>query len=344
LYQQVFGQQSSPNLLNYLERIRKALDSRTVIQVARTNLAQYVFPWAQVYDIPLPNRDLPGRLKWCKVLEEWGGPDANRAIPPAKRCPYQDTDAHQRDVLCPYGFWGLKHYVEQPINVQSNGGGIPGDNTMPQDALSKVVVTQPVSLSIAVTRDAALDAAAIKVHLARIEALNPYTPAGGADQRDNVYDMLKTADVAYFLCHGEFDNKQASPYLGVGPKDADPLHRVYPGALFGWATSTPGFWRNRHPLIFINGCHTADLKPGEILSFVTTFANFGASAVVGTEVSIRLPLATAVGEAILRRLIGGEPLGAAMHSERWDLANKGNLLGLAYTPYGLTDLTLQAAN
>jgi len=207
-----------------------------------------------------------------------------------------------------------------------------------------VVVTRPASLSIAVTRDVALDAAAIKVHLDRIQKLNPYTPAGGADQRDNVYDMLKTADVAYFLCHGEFDNKQTSPYLGVGPKDDDPLHRVYPGALFGWASSTPGFWRNRHPLIFINGCHTADLKPGEILTFVTTFANFGASALLGTVVSIRLPLATAVGEALLQRLLGGESLGAAMHSVRWELMNKGNLLGLAYTPYGLTDLRLQAAN
>jgi hypothetical protein len=339
LYTQAFGQLSMPNLLAFLRRFQQALASRTVIQIARTGIAQYVYPWAMLYDIPLPNRNIPDRLRYCDVLKKEWEPEAHRAGPAKEKCPYHTDEDY--DVLCPYGFWGLKHYIEQPINVQPKEPPAPGSsNRLPPDAVSTVRVKQPMNLAVAVTRD--VDPKALQTHLNRIQQLASCTPSGGADDWDQVCAALSEPDLVYFLCHGEYDGRD--PYLGIGPPDNDSRHRVYPGNLFQWALTQRRFWpeQDRHPLVFINGCHTADLKPGEILNFVTTFANFGASAVVGTEIGIRLPLATEIAQNFLKRvIINGQAVGAAMHELRWELANKGNLLGLAYTPYSMSNLVFQ---
>jgi hypothetical protein len=73
--------------------------------------------------------------------------------------------------------------------------------------------------------------------------------------------------------------------------------------------------------------------------------------VVGTEVSVQLPVAVEFAEQLLRRFtqrtLDGDqermPLGEAMREARWHLANKGNLLGLAYTFYSLASLQLVSA-
>ena len=43
--------------------------------------------------------------------------------------------------------------------------------------------------------------------------------------------------------------------------------------------------------MFINGCHTTNLTPDEILTFVTGFSYARASGVMGTEVSVKVPIA-----------------------------------------------------
>jgi hypothetical protein len=138
IYSHTFGQLSNPRLLQYLSDLADALESRRVIQISRTTHAQYVYPWAMMYDIPLPNRTIAGKLRWCKVMAEWGtGPAAKRTGPAEKRCPYHDSPEHRQDTLCPYGFWGLKHDIEQPINVvpQPKPGETPPP---PSDAASTV--------------------------------------------------------------------------------------------------------------------------------------------------------------------------------------------------------------
>jgi hypothetical protein len=339
LYAHAFGQLSSPNLVRYLQRLRTALASRTVIQVARTTHAQYVFPWAMIYDIPLPNRNIAKALKYCNVLDEWDA-HGRRNGAPADACPYQDRAEHQQDTLCPYGFWGLKHYIEQPINVIAKSE--EKDPPLPRSAASTVPLSNPASFGLGVTRDASLDARQLENHLSAIRRLAACVPDDGADDWADVQLMLAKPDVAYFICHGEYDPQKDAPYLGIGPRGNDAKNRVYPSELLQWAVTQKDFWADRQPLVVINGCHTANLEPGEVLSFVTTFANFGASAVIGTEISIRLPLAAEVGEKLLSRIVqGGEAVGAVMHSLRWELANKGNLLGLAYTPYCRSDLRFQ---
>jgi len=340
LYTRVFGQISSRELIALLQRLQKALSSRTVIQVARTGAAQYVFPWALVYDIPLPDRTDPDKLAWCPSLQEWAS-NGRRTQAPAAACPYQSTPAHQKNMLCPYGFWGLKHIIEQPINVDATGVAFASGAMLTPDVPSQVKWTQPPAMSIGLTRDSKLDPKELTAHFTAMKKVATCSPEGGAETWNQVQTMLASPDVIYFLCHGEFDNNLDAPYLGIGPRDMNYQHRVYPDQLLQWARTVEDFWSDRHPLVFINGCHTADLVPDQILNFVNTFSGFGASAVVGTEISIRLPLAVKVAENFFQRIVASETIGGAMYAVRWDLANKGNLLGMAYTPYGLSSLRFQ---
>jgi CHAT domain len=337
LYSGAFGQLSGPDQIARVQKLKKTLSSRTVIQIARTSAAQYVFPWALVYDIPLPDRFDRGKLNWCPSLKEWD-PKGRRTQAPTPACPYQDTSEHKKNMLCPYGFWGLKHVIEQPINVDPTGGAFASGTALTPDVSSQVQWPKPATMSIGLTQDSTLDPKELTAHLTAMTKIATPTPLEGAHTWEQVQMMLTSPDMVYFLCHGEFDVSLDKPYLGIGPRDTNYQHRVYPDLLWQWALTVEGFWSDRHPLVFINGCDTAKLVPDQILSFVNTFSGFGASAVVGTEISIRLPLAVKVAEDFFQRVAAGETIGGAMHGVRWDLANKGNLLGLAYTPYGLSSL------
>jgi len=340
LYSLAFSQMKTSNLVGLMSDFDRILATRTIIQVARTEMAQYVFPWAMIYDIPLPHKRIDGKLRWCDVLKEWSNPEGKRSGLPQESCPYQHLEEHRKNTLCPYGFWGLKHYIEQPVNVQPTQSDDKSSNSngLYATALSNLSVGAIIDFGVGVTRDGSLNTM-IRQHLSKINSISNYTPIDGADDLDKVYRMLESPEIVYFLCHGEYDVARSQPYLGVGPRDTNPVHRVYPDDLNQWVrTKGTEFWSGRHPIVFINGCHTGKLGPGEILNFVSTFAGFGASAIIGTEISVQLRLASEVAENLLGKIIKGTSLGQATYDIRWDLANKGNLLGLSYTPYGLAEL------
>ncbi len=73
-------------------------------------------------------------------------------------------------------------------------------------------------------------------------------------------------------------------------------------------------------------------------SIRTSFNYAGASGLLGTEVSVQPSVAFEVAERLLEKILHKVPIGQAMYETRWELANKGNLLGLAYTMYSLADL------
>jgi len=315
---------------------KRTITSTSVIQVARTGPAEYVLPWALLYDYPLPNKD---RIDWCDVIKEWGR-DGIRTKTPEPCCPHKDEPKHKINIICPYGFWGLRHFIEQPPSPLYKSDQT-NEYELPPGVTDEIRIKTTVNLAVAITRDTDLDQNAIIKHLQTLQRQLAFAPPNEADDWDKVCTMLQAPEIAYFLCHGEFDasKPEPEPYLGVGPRDNNLAHRVYPNDLLSWARS-PSFkrWRDQRPLIFINGCHTGDLVPDDILNFVDTFAVMGASGVIGTEVSVRLPLAIEIGESLLRKIAGGAKVGEAMYQTRWELANKGNLLGLAYTPYCLNNL------
>lgn len=347
-FTQVAPEADDQTSLAWKQALKTALSLTGVIQIARTKgvPAEYVFPWGLIYDHDL-SMDT-SKWKYCKIIEkEWvkGRRKGSFDMP----CPLNILPGDHEDLLCPYGFWGIRHMIEQPITAlrKKNGQYLPFDTP---DEIS--IGNGPMQVAIGITRDTKLDAKAITTHLDHLKSNHDlqFVLPGEADDYEKVQNILPGAQMVYFLCHGELDTTLVpnEPYLGVGFRDSNPVHRVYPRDLSKWALSPnqPNLakWPDQRPLVFINGCHTSDLKPTQILNFVTTLADIQAGGVIGTEISIRLPLATEVAELIFTKLLetkpGGEmfSIGEAIQQMRWSLLNKGNLLGLAYTPYCLSSL------
>jgi hypothetical protein len=90
--------------------------------------------------------------------------------------------------------------------------------------------------------------------------------------------------------------------------------------------------------VFINGCHTVDLSPTDLVSFNDSLARCHAAGVIGTEISVPETLAQAFARAFFKRLLGGAKVGQIVHELRMALLEQYNPLGLVYTPYCSDDL------
>ncbi len=323
-------------------QIRQLLASGNgVIQVARTGPAQYVFPWTLIYEYPFIG--LQRDWLFCKIINEQWSEDGLRSKGlDAASCPYKDERFHQADVICPYGFWGLKQIIEQPLSALSYTNGQMELGETPD----KICFQDRIEFAVAVSDDLDHDDpnhGARDRHLCELTQIFPIelNPTSPANDFYSVREMLQSPIVVYFLCHGEYDAQKRTTYLSVGLRDNADQHKIYPSNVQEWKSAQVldvASWKKRRPLIFINGCHSVDLTPGEVRNFVTSFADAGASGIVGTEINVQFPLAAEVAKSLLGKLAKGEKIGAAMHQVRWDLANKGNLLGLAYTLNCMADL------
>jgi hypothetical protein len=148
-------------------------------------------------------------------------------------------------------------------------------------------------------------------------------------------------DLIYFYCHGRRLRPEGAdtfiPALEIGENE-----QITPMEINIWKSDwSAEHWKRRRPLVVVNGCHTNELTPEEVLSFVTAFSDAKAAGVVGTETSIEQGLAGTAIEFFLSFLKEGKKLGEAIHQMRWELLRKGNLMGLTYTPYCSADLRLR---
>ncbi|RYG53446.1 MAG: hypothetical protein EOO01_04325 [Chitinophagaceae bacterium] len=106
---------------NFQDQLTQTLSQpRSVIQIASTKSANYVFPWALVYDKPLivdDNTVCPQFLHDLDALDEETFLHSQVCL--TKGCPYHEDNT----VVCPSGFWGYKHIVEQPLSCDPDGLG-----------------------------------------------------------------------------------------------------------------------------------------------------------------------------------------------------------------------------
>jgi hypothetical protein len=334
------------NLIEWRRNFKSILSNSTLIQISRTGPAQYVFPWTMVYEYPL-NRSERSAWRMCKIIDEEWSPEGIRLEAEKEReiCRYHGEDWHRNNIICPYGFWGLKHIIEEPPSLPF------GDGSSLDNVAKEILVGRDIDISIAITEDINLDRSSIERHITRLGSMPGVLLNRARPKQDweGLRPLLRSPEIVYLLCHGEYDDLVKEPYLSIGPRDGGSSHRIYPkGTLASWMDDEVegpdiSHWKQRRPLIIINGCHTADLRPGQIVSFASTFAGVGAGGVLGTEVSVTLPVAIEVAESLIGKLTSAEniSLGEALRQIRWQLANKGNLLGLAYTLYGLADIHIK---
>jgi hypothetical protein len=299
-----------------------------VIQIARVPSSAFVFPWAMVYDLPIGAAQ--AGFTYCPLIEEWDGtaplvPDA------AAECPHAAEHRGASNLVCPYGFWGFRYAIEQPAST--------GNRSAPLT----VGVSPPSSLIVAESLQ--LDGKETDRHLGELQRLLPAFAQQRATSRDQVGEDLADPglELAYFYCHGKEGGSNQTPFLEVGKDDEIPPEQIVAWHRTTWG-ETPGHWSTTKPLVFLNGCHTAELTPQSPVNFVDSFSQVGASGVVGTEITLDQAMASEFAEVFFGHF-GGDPglgVGEALRRTRLHFLAKGNVLGLAYVAYCRAELELGA--
>jgi len=314
-----------PALLRHEARIR---ERAPVLQIMDNQSDEHAMLWSAVYDLPVGG-DI-SLYQPCPSVWKFG-PEGDHTGPIPPVCPYED--AHPDNVLCPYGFWGLSCLLEQPPTVGRD--------------LETVVYDGTASIAVLAAVGGTLDQDLTAVH---VDRLRDGPPACRLDQpaigtESDLVSALKpeAMDVVYFYCHCGYDRRSqlaaVDRYLDLGG------YTVKPVDITRWARSIEWefpHWPRRRPLIVLNGCHTAETTSGTLNGFVSAFTGWaGASGVLGTEVTIEQGLAGRAMEELLARLLNGDTAAAALHSVRWAMLQRGNVMGLAYTAHCLANLALR---
>ncbi|MFC8716022.1 hypothetical protein [Kitasatospora sp. NPDC057198] len=303
------------------EALRRVLDRPSTIQICRTELNDLAFPWALLYDIPV-EADAP--LGQCGP-----GWEQLRRDPTARACP--DRTRHPLNTLCPYGFWGFKHIIEQPASVP--GGGRVHLEAGPAGAAP----------SLTVARSTRFDPTGVERHLAALRAFFPDLRV--CDRKDAFRLALTGAPSTgvYFFGHGlpaRVGEDTTPTVLEIGHDD-----RILPEDLAAWgeAPEWEQWARSGGPLVFLNGCHTVDHDARTWLPFVDVLAGLHAAGVIGTEITVVRGLAEEFAERFWELMLSGQDVGSALHRTRMELLGRGNVLGLAYTAYCSAALRLRTA-
>lgn len=297
-----------------------------IISIARLDDNSSV-PWSLMYDHRIDTAD--GDLSLCTryrlphadaTFAE--SPEACRA---QDECPLKDVDA-ARATVCPFGFWGFRHQIELRVRSTS-ASNTPVDRTRveagerPRTAAAMYAFAESPS------------------HLAE---LGRFLATDALRDRREVLRALRQGQhpLYYFFCHAE-------PRDGIRLKlaadqfiEPSSIAARYEAAEDGWDITS---WDEKRPLVFLNACQSIALHTQLISPFLDKFFGLGASAVVGTEVSVFTELAAEFATELLRRLTAGEPLGMALLRVRRRMLGRGNPLGLAYSVYGSAALHFHAA-
>ncbi len=298
----------------------------SLIQVSRVARSGFVFPWALVYDIPLESD--PKSHKPCKVLEAWPAALAQIDMR-SPMCPFQET--HDLNTICPFGFWGIRHVIEQPPSM-------PKGRNLPLSISCRKNPAMVVGVSLE------LEKGMTEAHMAQLARLGARLTLQRCDTRNSIRDALSAPalETVYFYCHGLREALASGgtplPKIGIGSAEG-----IAPGDIIAWDLGWSGktaHWRDTSPLVFINGCHTAELTPELLVNFVDAFAGVYAAGVVGTEVTLHQQLANEASETFFLKFWAGSGLGESLRFMRLQFLGKGNLMGLAYTPYCSAELKL----
>jgi hypothetical protein len=327
-----------------------------LISIARCRGESPTLPWAALYELRLDSGQ-PQALHLCPVFKDqlaanqWSQ-DGDRLLnrydllenPLACReqaaCPLKgEARLH---TVCPFGFWGLVHEIEQPVQLVTP---TPVDQTPPELTLAsppeRMGQTAFLSrqagdrLRLAVGYYAGI--ADAFQHLSELQAAAP----GGAmelvaaPERERMLQMLENGDqhVYYFYCHGLIRGQEFRLLLGslgheqyLSAADLDPREARWQGEL--------------RPLVILNGCETMRLTPELIHGFLGVLRQMGASGVVGTEVPVVTLLARPVGVQLVGDLLAGFSIGESFLRIRHHLLRQGNPLGLVYSYYAPAALHL----
>ena len=304
-----------------------------VLHVARPAGVTLSVPWALLYTTSIDSRHGPGfqSVPLCPLLSNWDG-RTPLVSSGQTSCPYAGSISHTADLLCPFGFLGFRHDIEQ-----LNSADRP-----------VVTITAPSGSRVVIAETAyQVDRKALQHHVTGLRQAFGRLPGidvAEAASKDQLKQLI-CADlpVIYFLCHGERP-RAGSPetFLGIGNRE-----HLTPADFIGWVQDAflsqhIRVWDQIRPLIFINACHSAELDPAALFNYIDAFVGMGhAAGVIGTEVKVSQDLAMEFARCFFDELLSpGRTVGIALRHARLAFLANGNLFGLNYTPYCWADLTV----
>jgi len=299
-----------------------------VIQVSRPTISSYTFPWGLMYDIPI-KRDKPMSL--CPLVKEW---DEKHDLvgPGVRQCPKAPNGRHAENTICPFGFWGYRYPIEQLSSTDR----------------SVLTIAVPPEFEIVVAETQyEVDLKDLDAHIQQLKkTLQAHfahaTMAEGKDYAKIQSLLGRDLPLVYFYCHGErLTPGDQNTYLGVGKRE-----QLTPKDFKGWVLNwfrheNKRVWDKVRPLIFINACHSLEINPDTLTTYLEAFVGAGhAAGVIGTEVKVSQALAMDVAISFFEWLFQGASVDQALHTVRLDYLKCGNLFGLVYTSYCWADLKL----
>jgi hypothetical protein len=330
-----------------------------IISVARCRAERGSLPWAALYAYDLaPGKIEAGQGELCPVFKQqlaanvWT-PDMSKLIEtqdyldsPAQ-CRAQDEcpiKGAKKDVtVCPFGFWGFMHQIEQPLQqVQpTSTDQVPPELALPGfDQTSHVLrqAGETTRLGLAVY----VDIPQMEAHRLEFEQLtqNGQVLLEYASAYDEIVNMLEQGNLHlyYFYCHGDVKDQLFRLRL------ASEQHPAYVSA----ADLKPQWFRTwsapPQPVVMINACESIATVPEVVHDFLGKLRGLGACGIVGTEIKVWTDLAQPFGSQLVNAFLRGESVGEAFLNIRRQLLRRCNPLGLAYTFYAPATLHLHAPN
>ena len=309
------------------EALRQSMRRPGLVQLALKESARLVLPLAMMYDHRLDTWLNPGDYHLCEAFQ---AATADGAPLEQKACFLGDCPSREDDTaICPSGFWGFRHALGVPVTLA-------GDREASPDLEDPLPRGEGPSVTVAVCTDPQMQERERHVR-ALLDLFEPARTRVAQTRRDALNALREAAaHIVYFYCHGGVEGPSGVPYIQVGPMN-DP--RIGRDTL----RNARILWSRPRSLVFINGCHTTDLEPDRAIDLVSGFVETaGASGVIGTEITVFEPLATAFAERFMEAFLrGGHSVGEAVRRARLSLLQKSlNPLGLVYVPFAVASLKL----
>ncbi len=318
-----------------------------LVSVARCRGQSTSLPWAALYSFFL-DIDHPYDIHLCPLFKQ----DllANRWNDHTVQTPLQDyldspQDCRARPecplssptpglTVCPFGFWGFMHQIEQPIQqVPPTPVDATPDALLKKNAAQERVLRwnpgEKLRCAVGVNPSFA-NAAGIDAEIQAILPANVFEVQYSEDS-GRILAQIKEGgrQLYYFYCHGIIEDNNFK--LGFSP---DPISSA---SLYPFNINWP---EQPRPLFILNGCETSATTPELIHGFLEKLRLLGASGVVGTEIPVATDFARPFGSLLIFYLLKGDSIGESFLKLRRHLLRQGNPLGLAYTYYAPADLHL----
>ncbi|WP_214405679.1 hypothetical protein [Pseudonocardia lacus] len=109
----LFGELVSGADESFNDQLENRLRGSRLIQIAAVRSANYVLPWNLVYDHEFRMNRSNALCSNARSILAGGGTGDDLAMSQCfcDECPYRDDPT----VVCPSGFWGFRHRIEQPL-------------------------------------------------------------------------------------------------------------------------------------------------------------------------------------------------------------------------------------